>query len=76
MPFMQVGREIDVKPLIEGLCHKQVEAFPEMLEAIQCVRSYGLKTALLTNNWFVDENKTETLLPVDTSLFDVVCNYN
>ncbi|KAK3799257.1 hypothetical protein RRG08_054383 [Elysia crispata] len=68
----EVGREIDVKPLIEGLCHKQVEAFPEMLEAIQCVRSYGLKTALLTNNWFVDENKTETLLPVDTSLFDVV----
>ncbi|RUS85487.1 hypothetical protein EGW08_006763 [Elysia chlorotica] len=68
----EVGREIDVKPLIEGLSYEKVEAFPEMIEAIQCLRSYGLKTALLTNNWFVDEKKTKSLLPVDTSMFDVV----
>ena len=59
--------------MVEGLSSNQFEAFPEMLEAIRCLRAYGLKTALLTNNWFVDENKTKTLLPVDSSLFDVVC---
>ncbi|GFN95514.1 acyl-CoA dehydrogenase family member 10 [Plakobranchus ocellatus] len=68
----EVGNEVDVSPLINWMSYNNVDAFPEMVEAVQCVRAYGLKTALLTNNWFLDEKKMKTLLPVDTSLFDVV----
>lgn len=67
-----VGKAVDVKPLVKGLSYDHVEAFPDMVEAIQCLRAHGYKTALLTNNWFVDEAKKETLLPLDTSLFDVI----
>lgn len=45
---------------------------PVVIDAIKCVRAEGLKTALLTNNWFIDEQKAKTVLPVDKSLFDVV----
>ena len=48
-------------------------ARPEMLDAVRCIRAEGIKTALLTNNWKWDDSP-KTLLPVDTSLFDVVCN--
>jgi acyl-CoA dehydrogenase family protein 10 len=44
--------------------------FPEMIDAIQCIRSEGIKTALLTNNWRFADGKT--LIPVDIDLFDVV----
>ena len=50
----------------------QVQPFPEMVDAVKCVRAEGLKTALLTNNWFTDEQKSVSLVPMDTSLFDVV----
>ena len=50
----------------------EATAFPVMIEAIRRVRGHGMKTALLTNNWFTDELKTKTLLPLDQSLFDVV----
>jgi acyl-CoA dehydrogenase family protein 10 len=48
------------------------EAYPVMVDAVRCVQAEGLKTALLTNNWFTDEQKSASLLPVDTSIFDVV----
>lgn len=43
--------------------------YPEMVEAIEKIRSHGYKTALLTNNWKMRE---ETNIPVDKELFDVV----
>ena len=48
------------------------QPFLEMVDAVKCVRAEGLKTALLTNNWFTDEQKSASLVPLDTSLFDVV----
>ena len=48
----------------------QIEVLPEMLDAIQCVRAEGIKTALLTNNWLSDASETHR--PVDANLFDVV----
>lgn len=46
------------------------EPIPEVLDAIQCLRQYGYKTALLTNNWKTASGKT--YLPLDHSIFDVV----
>ena len=46
--------------------------YPEMLDAIQCIRAEGIKTALLTNNWmFYPHNSCP---PVDyvRDFFDVV----
>ena len=50
----------------------QSQPFPEMVDAVKCVRAEGLKTALLTNNWYTDEQKSASLVPMDTSFFDVV----
>ncbi|CAG5125094.1 unnamed protein product, partial [Candidula unifasciata] len=66
------GRDIDVSSLVAKINHGMDVSSPVMIDAIKCVRAEGLKTALLTNNWFTDELKTVTKLPVDRSLFDVV----
>ena len=42
----------------------------EMLCAVRCLRSEGIKTALLTNNFNLPERRHLPL--VDASLFDVV----
>ena len=42
----------------------------EVLEAVKCLKQQGFKTALLTNNW--KKSDGSTLLPFDTSDFDVV----
>lgn len=74
--FLQVGREIDVSPLVQALQGiRQTRPFPEMVAAIKTIKSEGLKTALLTNNWFTDEQKTQSLIPLDTALFDVVRHF-
>ena len=44
---------------------------PEMMDTVQCLRAEGIKTAVLTNNWFLSES--ESLFPLDRSLFNVVC---
>ncbi|KAK3795744.1 hypothetical protein RRG08_060735, partial [Elysia crispata] len=51
------------------------KTYPEMLAAMRrCIRipTEGLRTALLTNNCYLDEGRTRTLLPLERSLFDVV----
>ncbi|XP_005102670.1 acyl-CoA dehydrogenase family member 10 isoform X2 [Aplysia californica] len=69
----EVGKEIDTSLLIAWMSKSEEgHAFPVMVNAVRGVKAHGMKTALLTNNWFVDELKTKTLLPVDQSLFDVV----
>ena len=50
----------------------QSQPFAEMVDAVKCLRAEGLKTALLTNNWYTDEQKSASLVPMDTSIFDVV----
>ena len=44
--------------------------YPEMLQAIQCIRAEGIKTAALTNNIYV--SPTETYCPIQRELFDIV----
>ena len=57
----------DFLPYLE---HGMKEPIPEMLDAVGCLRQYGYKTALLTNNWRTASG--ETLLPFDKNIFDVV----
>ena len=49
---------------------KPVRPYSEMVDALQCLRSEGIKTALLTNNFNLPNGR---YLPVDPNLFDVVC---
>ncbi len=43
-----------------------------MLDAAACIREEGIKTAVLTNNFWLDKSRTKSALPVDHSQFDVV----
>lgn len=45
-----------------------------MTEAIQCINAEGLKTAVLSNNFFVHSG--ESFLPVDRSQFNVVSRHH
>lgn len=47
------------------------QPYPQMISAVRCLKAEGLKTALLTNNWF-NTGPQDSYIPVDLSLFDVV----
>ena len=61
---------MDVSELYHAIHEHMVLPFPEMVDAIQCIRAEGIKTALLTNNWITDSG--ESVCPVDKKLFDIV----
>ncbi|XP_063171514.1 acyl-CoA dehydrogenase family member 10 [Candoia aspera] len=46
------------------------EQLPAMTEAVKCIRAKGLKTAVLTNNFYLDSG--ESFLPIDRKQFDVI----
>lgn len=46
--------------------------YPEVISVINAIREEGIKTALLTNNWLVENGKS--YLPVEKHHFDVVCD--
>ncbi|KAG9333381.1 hypothetical protein JZ751_012741 [Albula glossodonta] len=46
------------------------QPIPAMMEAVQCLRAEGLKTAVLSNNFYLQGGAT--FLPLDRSLFHVV----
>ncbi|XP_076821808.1 acyl-CoA dehydrogenase family member 10-like isoform X1 [Clavelina lepadiformis] len=64
------GRPIDVKDFLQYLEDGMKSPIPEVLDAVDCLRQYGYKTALLTNNWKTASG--ETLLPFEKNRFDVV----
>ena len=53
---------------LEDTCFK--DSIDEVIDAASCLRQKGYKTAVLTNNW--KKSDGSTLLPFDTSPFDVV----
>ena len=64
---------MDVSGLIDAKYDgNNLGIFPEMEDAIKCIRAQGIKTALLTNNWLREPGVGYS--PVDKSLFDVVSN--
>lgn len=48
-----------------------LKPFPEMIDAIKCLKAEGIKVAMLTNNWYTTKN--HSLMPIDRSLFNEVC---
>lgn len=68
----ETGITVDTKDLLSDIVtfYADKEPFPVMISAIKKLRSCGLKTALLTNNFYLSDHKTH--LPIDCSLFDVI----
>ncbi|XP_013416643.1 acyl-CoA dehydrogenase family member 10 isoform X1 [Lingula anatina] len=66
----KVGKKIDASTLFYGLTDMTARPYPEMLDAIQCIRAEGIKTALITNNWLI--TPTQSAMPLDRKLFDVI----
>ncbi|XP_077318134.1 acyl-CoA dehydrogenase family member 10 [Lithobates pipiens] len=65
------GGTVPVQSFLTDLTsNEMVKQHPAMTEAIQCIRAEGLKTAVLSNNFFVHSG--ESFLPIDRSYFDVV----
>ncbi|XP_007900081.1 acyl-CoA dehydrogenase family member 10 [Callorhinchus milii] len=56
--------------LSEIASHLIEKPCPAMREAIMCIRAEGLRTAVLTNNFYLHKN--QSFLPVEKSLFDVI----
>ncbi|XP_070619393.1 acyl-CoA dehydrogenase family member 10 isoform X2 [Erythrolamprus reginae] len=46
------------------------DQLPAMTEAVKCIRARGLKTAVLTNNFYLENG--ECFLPIDRKQFDVI----
>ncbi|XP_063820462.1 acyl-CoA dehydrogenase family member 10 isoform X2 [Pseudophryne corroboree] len=65
------GCPVPVHSFLTDLTSKEMaKQIPEMTAAIQCIRAEGLKTAVLSNNFFLHGG--ESFLPVDRSQFDVI----
>ena len=64
------NQRVNMETLLPSIHKAMVDPHPEVLTAIQCIRAEGLKTALITNNWWLEEGKT--FCPVDKTYFDVV----
>ncbi|XP_068681218.1 acyl-CoA dehydrogenase family member 10-like isoform X2 [Montipora foliosa] len=64
------NQTLNMDTLLPSIHSALVVPHPEVLMAIQCIRAEGLKTALITNNWWLEKGKT--FCPVDKKYFDVV----
>lgn len=63
-------QSVNMRELLPSIQTAMFEPYPEVLTAIQCIRAEGLKTALVTNNWLMENGKS--FCPVDVKHFDVV----
>ncbi|CAH1802395.1 unnamed protein product [Owenia fusiformis] len=69
----QLGRQVTVN--MRGIIDKfagleRGAPIPAMVDAINCINAEGVKTALLTNNWKINDTKSHC--PVDKDMFNVV----
>uniref|UniRef100_A0A803TCF0 Acyl-CoA dehydrogenase family member 10 n=1 Tax=Anolis carolinensis TaxID=28377 RepID=A0A803TCF0_ANOCA len=56
--------------LVSIRCTRNAVPLPVMMEAIKCIRAEGLKTAVLSNNFYLPSG--ESFLPLDKKQFDVI----
>lgn len=63
-------KTVSTDTLLPSIHSEMITPHPDVLTAIQCIRAEGLKTALITNNWWLEKGKT--FCPVDKKYFDVV----
>ena len=68
---------MDTSGLMDKVHGAIQQSYPDMIESVNRIRDSGLKTALLTNNWYSDEAEMSgNQTVIDTTLaplFDVVC---
>ena len=61
---------------MDSIMQLTLEPYPDMINAVHSLRESGLKTALLTNNWYNDDIELATNQTVVSKylgpLFDVV----
>ena len=70
-PTPQAGFPVPIESLISALTSGPMQQpMPVMMEAIECMRSRGLKTAVLSNNFLTLDKKP--YMPLNPALFDVV----
>uniref|UniRef100_H2Z027 Acyl-CoA dehydrogenase family member 10 n=1 Tax=Ciona savignyi TaxID=51511 RepID=H2Z027_CIOSA len=62
--------KIEVHDFLEYLEIGMKNPITEVLDAVNCLRQEGIKTALLTNNWIQGDGKS--LLPFSRNHFDVI----
>lgn len=67
----EMGRNVDMSGMFEELHNDLQTPYPQIVDAIKCVRAEGMKTAMITNNW-KKPGDSSGLMPLDKSLFDVV----
>ncbi|KAM9331148.1 acyl-CoA dehydrogenase family member 10 [Gastrophryne carolinensis] len=65
------GQSVSAESFLTDLTvNEMAKQHPAMTEAIQCIRAEGLKTAILSNNFFLHSG--ESFLPIDRSQFHVI----
>lgn len=75
--ILQTGQKADLSGLMEAIHKRTASPFPDMLTAIKLLKQSGLKTALLTNNWFIsEEQRGVSMIPFSDQYLDTVSNAN
>jgi acyl-CoA dehydrogenase family protein 10 len=64
-----LGEPVNLTRLMHHLQELPVAPYPEMIDAIKCLRAEGIKTALLTNNFNLPNG---CYLPLNVDIFDVI----
>uniref|UniRef100_A0A1I7U9U0 HAD family phosphatase n=1 Tax=Caenorhabditis tropicalis TaxID=1561998 RepID=A0A1I7U9U0_9PELO len=68
----QLNDNVIVKPYTECLRGENVRIHKNMQKTVEILHKKGFKTAMLTNNMFLDKEHKETRLPCDLTHFDEV----
>ncbi|EFO86290.1 hypothetical protein GCK72_005393 [Caenorhabditis remanei] len=68
----QLNDNVVVKPYTECLRGENVRIHKNMQKTVEILHKKGFKTAMLTNNMFLDKEHKETRLPCDLTHFDEV----
>uniref|UniRef100_A0A8R1I2G1 Acyl-CoA dehydrogenase family member 10 n=1 Tax=Caenorhabditis japonica TaxID=281687 RepID=A0A8R1I2G1_CAEJA len=68
----KINDNVVVKPYTECLRGENVKLHKNMEKTVEILHRKGFKTAMLTNNMFLDKEHKETRLPCDLTHFDEV----
>ncbi|CAO4365346.1 unnamed protein product [Caenorhabditis nigoni] len=67
-----INHDVVIKPYTECLRGENVRIHKNMQNTVELLKKKGFKTAMLTNNMFLDKEHKETRLPCDLTHFDEV----
>ncbi|CAC5387428.1 ACAD10 [Mytilus coruscus] len=67
----EMGQEVDMTDMFVSLHAALINPFPQIIDAIKCIREEGMKTAIITNNWKHPGNDSGMLTNLKP-LFDVI----